>query len=309
MVNVAIAGGSGAVGQTILEIMEEQKVHQPFILSRELNKVEATNSVLYVDYRDIPALIRVLEDNDIHTVISCVGYHGDSLKVAQLNLIQAATASSVTKCFVPSTFAIAYPRSFIDELPTLIDYFAAIEELKKSGLQWTVFLNGCFLDYWAQPHIKSYLKPAPFAIDIANRQAALPGNGNSLITFTYSFDVARFVVAALDLSEWPEESRIAGDALTWNEVVRLAEETLDCKFSVVYDDVETLSTGRITELPCQKPCYERFPKLQFQWFMSMFSRWTMDEKICHIPGELNVQFPKIKCMTVKDMLDTFWKEK
>jgi nucleoside-diphosphate-sugar epimerase len=98
--------------------------------------------------------------------------------------------------------------------------------LKKSGLQWTVFLNGCFLDYWAQPHIESYLRPSPFALDIEHKEAAIPGDGNSRITFTYSFDVARFVVASLDLEEWPEQSRIAGDVLTWNEFVLCAEETL-----------------------------------------------------------------------------------
>lgn len=112
------------------------------------------------------------------------------------------------------------------ELPTLVDYFEAIEELRKSSMQWTVFMNGCFLDYWAIPHITSYLRPTPFGIDIAHREAAIPGDGNSRISFTYSFDVAKFVVALLDVEVWPEESRVAGDILTWNEFVRLAEKTL-----------------------------------------------------------------------------------
>lgn len=121
-------------------------------------------------------------------------------------------------------------------MPTLLDYFDAIEELKRSDLQWTVFLNGCFLDYWAMPHIKSYLKPAPFAVDIAHRAAAIPGDGNKRVTFTYSFDVARFVVASLDLESWPEESRIAGDTLTWNEFVHLAQETLGLRHVPIIQD-------------------------------------------------------------------------
>lgn len=106
----------------------------------------------------------------------------------------------------------------------LTDYFKAIGELKKSGLQWTVVNNGCFLDYWGQPHIKSFLRPSPFGIDIANREAAIPGDGNTPFSLTYSFDMAKYVVALQDLDEWPEVSRFAGDIITWNEFLSLAEE-------------------------------------------------------------------------------------
>jgi nucleoside-diphosphate-sugar epimerase len=109
-------------------------------------------------------------------------------------------------------------------LPQLKDYFKAIEMLKESGLQWTVFLNGIFLDYFCPPDLKSYMKPNVFVIDMKNHVAAIPGDGNVPVTFTYSYDLARFVVAALDLDEWPEESRVVGDTLTWNEFVTLAEE-------------------------------------------------------------------------------------
>jgi nucleoside-diphosphate-sugar epimerase len=109
-------------------------------------------------------------------------------------------------------------------LPQLKDYFAAIETLKASDLEWTTFHNGIFLDYFGGPGMKSYLKPNVFAIDFANRVAAIPGTGDVPVTFTYTFDLARFVVAALDLEEWNEESRVVGDEVTWNEFVGLAEE-------------------------------------------------------------------------------------
>jgi hypothetical protein len=107
----------------------------------------------------------------------------------------------------------------------LADYFKAIDELKASGLQWTMVNNGCFMDYWGQPQIKTHLRPSPFGLDIASKKAAIPGDGNTLFTLTYTFDVAKFVVALQDLDEWPEVSRFAGDIITWNEFVRLAEET------------------------------------------------------------------------------------
>lgn len=66
----------------------------------------------------------------------------------------------------------------------------------------------------------------PFVIDVANKMAAIPGTGNDVMTFTYTFDVARFVRAALDLpaGEWPETSVVIGDKLTFNDFLKLAEE-------------------------------------------------------------------------------------
>lgn len=109
----------------------------------------------------------------------------------------------------------------------LMPYFhwraKAINELRKSDLQWTKFTNGFFLDYYGLPHVKSYLKPLTIAVDVQNMAAALPGTGNEPVTFSYSFDVANFVAAALDLAEWPEDSMIIGDKLTFNDLVKLAE--------------------------------------------------------------------------------------
>lgn len=68
---------------------------------------------LQIAYSDVGALASVLEEHAIHTVISCVGYHGDSLKIAQKNAIKAAIACPTTKRFVPSTFAIAYPKEYL----------------------------------------------------------------------------------------------------------------------------------------------------------------------------------------------------
>lgn len=87
------------------------------------------------------------------------------------------------------------------------------------------------MDYFS-PSLKSYLKPWTIIIDIENKSAAIPGSGNDLVTFTYSFDVAKFVVAALSLDKWPREMRVIGDTMTWNEVLRLAEEARGLHFPI-----------------------------------------------------------------------------
>ncbi|EOO01018.1 putative -like family protein [Phaeoacremonium minimum UCRPA7] len=224
MVNVAVAGGTGNVGRTIVEALKAQTRHTPFLLTRSSTPPDIGVPAIQVDYSDVESLSEALEKNNIHTVVSCVSYEGDALKVAQINLIKAASKSSATKRFIPSTFGIEYLANSIEDLPVMVDYFGAFDELKKSGLEWTAFQNGTFLDYWAMPHIKTFLKPMWMGIDIPSRVAAIPGDGNARITLTYSYDAANFLVALLDLEKWPERSRFAGDVVTWNEFLKLAEE-------------------------------------------------------------------------------------
>lgn len=104
------------------------------------------------------------------------------------------------------------------------DYFDCLDELAKTELEWSIVLNGIFLDYFSAPPVKSYLAPNAFVIDMTNNVAAIPGTGDEMVTFTHTFDVARFLVAALDLDKWPRELRISGDVMTFKEFVKMAEE-------------------------------------------------------------------------------------
>lgn len=105
-------------------------------------------------------------------------------------------------------------HSFVEILPPLKDYFRCIDEPNKSDLIWTKDLNGMYLDYYAMPKIGSYLSSNIIAVDLENNTAAIPGDGNVSVTFTYTFDAARFLVAALDLDQWPKQMRIHGDTVT-----------------------------------------------------------------------------------------------
>jgi hypothetical protein len=90
------------------------------------------------------------------------------------------------------------------------------EALKRTNLKWTRIATGFFLDYWGMPHIKTHLTPFPWAVDVLNKVAAIPGTGNEVISMTYSFDLARLIVRILDTD--------VGEDITFNELVRWAEE-------------------------------------------------------------------------------------
>lgn len=91
-------------------------------------------------------------------------------------------------------------------------------------LEWTRFSVGLFLDYYGMPAIKTHLPPMSFAVDMNSKKAALPGTGYEPFAFIYSYDVANFVSAFLDLPKWDEITYIYGEKTTWNEFIKVASE-------------------------------------------------------------------------------------
>ncbi|OCK80326.1 NAD(P)-binding protein [Lepidopterella palustris CBS 459.81] len=303
MVVVGIAGGTGGLGRAIVDVLKAQGKHTIKVLSRKATselEQKLGVSIATVDYTDATSLARTLEQNDIHTVISTLA---TAEAEPQLNLIRAADMSAVTKRFAPSEFGILYTARHAKMFPIASNKLLAVEELKKTSLEYTLFSNGFFLDYFGMPSVKSYLQPLTIVVDLANNVAAIPGDGNTPVVFTHTFDVANFVAASLDLENWPERSIIIGDKVTWNKFVETAEAVKGTKFDVTYDSVETLKTGKVTELPSHVPVYPFFPKEQLQGLLSIFGLWFEDGTF-NLDAEksLNKIFPEIQTKKVEDIL-------
>lgn len=100
----------------------------------------------------------------------------------------------------------------------------SVDALRRSNLQFTRSANGFFMNYWGLPHIPSNLWAYTWAIDIANKRAAIPGTGDDLLSLTYSVDVAKFVVRMLESSGgWSETGILSGFDLTFNQLLAIAE--------------------------------------------------------------------------------------
>ncbi|KAI1244184.1 hypothetical protein MGN70_014054 [Eutypa lata] len=311
MVNVAIAGGTGGIGRAIAEAIKDDPRHQVIILSRNALGNEGVGlPIVEVDYQSVDALVAVLEKHQIHTVISTLALHIHGVGQAQLNLIEAANKSATTKRFVASSWAVRALEKYLNLLPHGYQHTAAYAALDKTGLEWTAFNLGWLLEYYGMPHVKTYVPQTTFVVDMASKRASIPGDGKQKMTFTYSRDVAKFVVAALDLPRWEKDTIVIGDKMTWEEFVKLAEEARGEKFTVVYDSVDKLKSGEITELPGQVAAYSYFPKEWVQSLFSVFGYWVT-EGVFDLPEEkaLNKKFPHIKVTTVKEMLDQSWKQK
>lgn len=95
--------------------------------------------------------------------------------------------------------------------------------LKKTTLEYTHVSNGIFMDYFGHPNVPSHLRSFRWAVNFAERRAAIPGTGDERISLTYSKDVARFVDRLLDEDKWPRDSIVCGSDTSINEIVAIAE--------------------------------------------------------------------------------------
>ncbi|OQV02393.1 hypothetical protein CLAIMM_07598 isoform 1 [Cladophialophora immunda] len=218
MVTVAVAGGTGNVGRTIVDALKESPEHEVIVLTRtEPKDQELGVPVFAVDYGDVESVSHILEANNVHTVISALSIRGPVEGASEISLVKAAAKAGPTKRFMASEYGTPAPVEKSLQLPQHEHRLATIAELKKTDLEWTRVHNGYFLDYFGIPYIESYMTPVAFAIDMANKAAAIPGTGDDMVSFTYTKDLAKFVVASLGLHQWDESMFCYGDKVTWND--------------------------------------------------------------------------------------------
>jgi hypothetical protein len=113
-------------------------------------------------------------------------------------------------------------------IPTYRYRDTVLQAIKRSGLEYTVFIVGLFMNYFAQgTRGLGHLTPIPFPlVDVPRRIADIPGTGNDPISMTRLEDVADCVKSMLDVTNgrWPQECRISGSTCTLNEATRIAEK-------------------------------------------------------------------------------------
>ncbi|KAM0427881.1 hypothetical protein ACHAPT_007340 [Fusarium lateritium] len=329
MVVVAVAGGTGGVGKTIVSQLELSKDHTVFVLSRTVPENQAPGAVRFikVDYNDTASLTQCLEENEVEAVVSTINLQNEAASDAQLNLIEAADASKKTKRFIPSEFAFVSSPDNADTEPSVRFALKSVQKLRKSSLEFTRFANGFFMDYWGLPHIQSNLWAYTWAIDIANRRAAIPGTGDDVLSLTYSVDVAKFVLRTLESSDkWPETSILSGSDITFNQLLAIAERirgsvpsdsrfdpgtdkgnAIGCKFDVTYDSLEALERNEPTLLQIGYGGGGGASEDEAKQMVSLFGRLTISGSF-RLPKEnrINEKFAGLRPTTAEELLTTAW---
>ena len=222
MVRVAIAGGTGHLGRYLVDGIVSAKKHDLIVLARSPNSdLEKLGvNVVIVSYDDPPSLESALQG--VHTLISTVSIpQGDVLVSTHLALIKAAKSAGVSR-FMPPEFGV---EPLLDDPVQFLSYKAKIvEAVRASGLEYTLFECGFFMNYLASgTDGMGYFPVNRFVVDVEKCTALVPGDGASNVITTRVEDIATFVAALLDLPKWPEFSRVAGGRTNWNDLVSLAE--------------------------------------------------------------------------------------
>jgi nucleoside-diphosphate-sugar epimerase len=242
MITVAIAGGTGGIGRTIVEELARQNKYNIVVLSRSVSQSPSVASqsvahilkasiiqnlgipILAVNYNDTTSIKKLLQEHDVKTIISTLGIFSEESAQAQINLIQAAIASATVEKFIPSEYGIKYTKDLLSFHPAAKWWLDAADVLQKSQLQYTRIILGWTLDHYGIPGVPSNMKPFSYAIDFHHRRAAIPGDGTAPVAFLHSNDLAKYIAAMLEQERWPEFSAFAGDRMSWGELLTLAEE-------------------------------------------------------------------------------------
>ncbi|RAL13873.1 uncharacterized protein BO97DRAFT_366268, partial [Aspergillus homomorphus CBS 101889] len=309
MTVIAVAGGTGAVGQTIIETLLQETTHEIIILTRSTSNqtIPTTRTKhLQIDYTDIASLAETLTTHAITTIISAIGITDAATSQAQLNLISAAERSSTVSRFIPSEYSFIQTEDLLPIDPSIEHWLVAARKLQESQtLKYTRMIPGFFMDYWGMPHVQTHLEPYVFGIDIAHCRAAIPGDGNDKLCMTYTYDMAKYLVKLLEVDgEWPECSVVVGDTVTYNQLLGVAEEVRGREFSVVYDSAEKIKQGQVT-VPAIPPGSS---EAEAREMTALVSRLTI-AGVFDLPADnrLNARFPEIVPVKVKDLLVEAWR--
>ncbi|KAL9087171.1 MAG: hypothetical protein Q9165_006822 [Trypethelium subeluteriae] len=308
MVTVAVPGGTGGVGRTIVDAVRQTRKHIAITISRKAPQTQdPTNPVLVVDYNDVDALAKIFEQNNVEVVISAIFIFDDTSSASEINVVRAAEKSKTTKRFIISNWGIPTPPEEL-QLSMQKARLEVMNEISKTTLEWSQFYNGFFLDYYGMPHIQSHLNPVNFVVDMARKIAVIPGTGDEPVSLTYSRDLGSFVAATLDLPKWDEAFWAYSETTTWNEVVKRAEKTTGTQFKVTYDSTEKLMKGESTEMPSYATD-SYIPRETSRILQARFGLFVV-HGLFTVPEEkaLNRKFPEIKTTTVQEILD-LWKSK
>jgi len=243
--SVCVAGGTGGLGYFIAKALCQKKSEIPMvtILTRPESEKDQTKrahldelrrlgaKTVTVDFSNVSDLRKALEG--FECVVSALSIM--ALGREQLNLIEAAKTAGV-KHFCPSEFGVDTTLPECRDIAFLEPKRAALEALKKSGMSYTVFITGFFIDTFFTTW---------FGWDIEQGKATVPGEGKEKITMITREDVGKFVAEALVHGKPGNTIKVSGETMTMDDCVKTIEKATGKKMMVKHETADELKK-RIT---------------------------------------------------------------
>lgn len=234
--NILVAGGSGTLGKDVVRGLVAAGF-RVFVLSRK----ETIASGKTADLEKLGAEIREGDSLDksslasalkgIDAIVSTLS--GAAVKDGQINLIEAAAAAKTIRFFVPSDFGVDLYRTGPQEVPFFTAKKAVNEALYKSGLAYAHICNGFFINTTFNGW---------FGLDLDSGKVTIPGDGKSVISWTTTKDVGRFVAGVLRRYEDYKNRAVfvSGDEASLLDIVHLYEVVNKKKVQVSFRSLDEL---------------------------------------------------------------------
>ncbi|KAF5022958.1 hypothetical protein F66182_4983 [Fusarium sp. NRRL 66182] len=314
MVVVAIAGGTGGVGRTVLDAITKSGKHKAIVLSRTAGDVKPSSEPkrVAVDYNHVEQLKRLLQENNVEAVVSALLLVDEAVSQAQINLIRAAAHSGTVTKFIPSEYYIDFHAPIPgSELFTNFQLEAEAELSRHPQLTWTLIRNGIFLDHLTMPHNpkKTYISPYWVFVDIDHQECVFPHDGSQPLILAHSTDLAAYIECLIGLpaADWPHECLIAPNRLKVKDLASLIKRVTGKDFKITYDSIDTIHNGHITGLTSNQAVFqgaskgEMFQEVERQVMLSMLSN-------AHdLPGKnLAELFPDVQVTDIEDFFRAGW---
>ncbi|MCE7029212.1 NmrA family NAD(P)-binding protein [Jiella avicenniae] len=292
---VVLAGATGDLGSLIAQsLLDKAGVRLRLLVRPEsVGKTQALQDrgaeIVEVDLADPGQAERLgAAMKGAFSVVSAVQGGPDMIVDAQLRMLEAARAAGV-KRFIPSNFS--YDIFGLDEGDNINSdarrAFARKAEGARGDVEVVQIQIGAFLD-------RKVLFGFLGAFDLGESRAFLWGDGDAVMDFTTYADAARFTAeAAVDDAPVPSVFEVAGDSLTFHDLVKAYEDASGKAITVV-------KLGSLSDLDAEIDKRRRAePGNMVAWLPLMYWRAMLSGK-----GKLrsiaNDRYPHVEPMTVAD---------
>ncbi|KAL6236519.1 hypothetical protein BDW75DRAFT_206600 [Aspergillus navahoensis] len=326
---IAVAGGNGTIGSSIIRALLPYRQYNSVILSRATSSKpagtstkttkttpehpaeEITVETRYVDYTSIPSLTESLKD--INVLISTLLIPGPEMVPYQLNLLQAAINAGVSR-FAPSEFALSqkWHKEVDIDAGKIVVWDAVSQAVNNGKIDAAAFPCGMFMNYLGIgcPEPKQLEALAGFGemalmfhLDVPEPWVEVPlmedGRWPDL-SMTDIRDVGRFVVAALEIDSWNgRELGMVGETKNLKEIVKDIEAVLGKKVEVRAVERNEYER-RLKELREERADGGIMAEIDMQYMMVCGKGGSVVE------GILNELRPDVKPIGIRGYLQKYW---
>ncbi|TPX34060.1 hypothetical protein SmJEL517_g03233 [Synchytrium microbalum] len=268
--NIVVLGGTGLLGKPVVQ----ELAHAGFSVTLFSRKAEAhapkgVHVVKIDNPTDISELTQKLKGID--AVVSLLGFPAGV--EAQTAAIIASKGAGV-KRFVPSEFGLEHSTL---NSPVFAGKDAAVEEIKKAGLEWTAIAAGLFVDTSFSPFLM---------INAADGTAKVVADTATPVAYTSLKDVGKVVAGTL-------KSKAAA-----NRIVKVASEYLSDKKAIELLEKTTGKSFKVTTVTQSEIGAEIAAQFDFGKLLAMYKG---NGVLNHTPNDF-AEFVKDKPYTATEFL-------